>query len=74
VKEFAGIARPGDTVIVALSERMTDEELSDFRENFEGFLDATGVHLAIVEGVSQMLIVRPGDDVEGIDKEFPDEG
>ena len=66
MNECTAVARPGDTVIVALSERMSDEELDDFREDFEGFLAATGVHLAIVENVSQMLIVRPGDDIEGV--------
>ena len=58
----ASIARPGDTVIITLRDRLCDEELSEFTEQFKDFFETTGIHVAVIEGVVQMVVVRPGDE------------
>ena len=58
----ASVARPGDTVIITLRDRMCDEELDEFTSQFKDFFETTGIHVAVIEGVVQMVVVRPGDE------------
>ena len=59
---LSAVARPGDTVLIGLRDRLSDEELSNMIENFKEFTETTGIHIALVEGATSMLIARPGDD------------
>lgn len=61
---IAAIARPGDTVMIGIDRSLTDEELDTLREQFEAFMDTTGVHVAVVENVTSMAVVRPDEDEE----------
>lgn len=53
------VARPGDTVLIGLRDRLCDEELGDMAENFKDFTETTGIHVALVEGVVSMVVARP---------------
>lgn len=68
---LAAVARPGDTVLIGLADRMTDEELGYLVEDFKQFTETTGIHIALVEGATSMVVARPDDDE--YDKEFPDD-
>lgn len=70
--DLAAIARPGDTVLIGLRDRMTDEEIGYMAEEFKGFTETTGIHIALVEGATSMVVVRP-DEGDEYDKEFPDD-
>ena len=72
VPHIAAIARPGDTILIGLRDRMTDEELGYLVEDFKEFTETTGIHIALIEGVTSMVVVRPDADDE-YDKEFPDD-
>ena len=52
---LSAVARPGDTVLIGLRDR-------NMIENFKEFTETTGIHIALVEGATSMLIARPGDD------------
>ena len=67
----AAVARPGDTVLIGLRDRMTDEEIGYMAEECKGFTETTGIHIALVEGATSMVVARPDTDDE-YDKEFPD--
>jgi hypothetical protein len=69
---IAAVARPGDTVLIGLADRMTDEDLGYLVEDFKEFTETTGIHIALVEGATSMVVARPEGDDE-YDKEFPDD-
>lgn len=55
----AAIAKRGDTVIVGLSERLCDEDYIDLTDALKPMIDQVGVHVALIEGASSMVVVRP---------------
>jgi hypothetical protein len=55
---IAAVARPGDTIMIGFDRTLTDEELDDLREGFEGFTNTTGVHIAFVEHATSMAVAR----------------
>lgn len=67
---IAALARPGDTVLIGFDRTLTDEELDDLHEGFEGFTNQTGVHIGFVEHATSMVVCR-SDDAD-LEKEFPD--
>jgi hypothetical protein len=56
--QIAAIARPGDTIMLGFDRSLSDSELDQLREDFEGFTDATGVHIAFVEHVTSMVVAQ----------------
>lgn len=61
---IAASARPGDTVVVGFNRTLTDEELDELYAQFNGFTETTGIHVAIVEDVSSMVVLRGPEDEE----------
>lgn len=61
--QIAAVARPGDTILIAFDRTLTDDELEQLREDFTGFTDTTDVHIAFVEHVTSMVVVRPDEPV-----------
>ncbi len=59
---IAAVARPGDTIMIGFDRTLTDEELDDLREGFEGFTNTTGVHIAFVEHATSMVVARGSED------------
>lgn len=55
----AAIARPGDTIMLGFDRTLSDDELEQLREDFSGFTEKTGVHIAFVEHVTSMVVARP---------------
>lgn len=70
IVQLASIARPGDIVVIALSDRLTDEEYSNLAEQWRTHVGDT-IHLALVDGATSMLIARPGEGLD-LEKEFPE--
>ena len=62
VVQVAAVARPGDTVLIGLRDRLCDEELGYMIEDFKEFTETTGIHIALVEGVTSMTVARPDAD------------
>lgn len=63
---IAAVAQPGDTILIGFDHALTDEEMDVLREQFEGWLDTTKVHLAFVDQVTSMVVVKgPAQDVNG---------
>jgi hypothetical protein len=63
---IAAVARPGDTVLIGFNRALSDNELDQLREDFEGFSETTGVHIVFVEQVSSMVVAKgPERDVNG---------
>jgi len=63
---IAAVARPGDTVLIGFNRALSDSELDQLREDFEGFSETTGVHIVFVEQVSSMVVAKgPERDVNG---------
>jgi hypothetical protein len=62
---WAAFARPGDTIMIGFDRSLTDAELEQLGEDFQGFTDATGVHIAFVEHAVTMVVARPEYDVNG---------
>ena len=56
----AAVARPGDTIMMAFDRTLTDEELDELHQAFEDFTKTTGVHIAFVEHVTAMVVVKDG--------------
>lgn len=67
LSSLAAVARPGDTVLVGLSIRMSDEEFIELRESFVNFTETTGVHIAIIENVSSLVVVAGSAEPGGTD-------
>lgn len=67
----AGIAKPGDTVLIGFDHTLDEAELEAVYEAFRDFTNTTGIHVAVVERATSMIVARPGDD--DLEKEFPDE-
>lgn len=67
---IAAVARPGDTVLIGFDHTLDEAELEAIYEAFEGFTNETGIHVAVVERASSMIVARPGDDE--LEKEFPE--
>lgn len=55
---IAAVARRGDTVLIGMNTVMTEEELAFLQEQFEDFTETTGIHVAVVENVSSMAVLR----------------
>jgi hypothetical protein len=51
------IVRPGDTLILRVKGRQTDEEIECLRADIEKYLP--GVKVAIFESVEEMAVYRP---------------
>lgn len=60
----AALARRGDTILIGFDRTLSDQELEDLREAFEGFTETTGVHIGFVEHATSMVVARgsEGDD------------
>lgn len=69
---FVAVAHPGDTVILHMEDRLSDDEYEAFKAHWSELSDQTGVHVAMVEGVSGVVVVRGGSEEDAaLDKEFP---
>lgn len=55
----AAVARPGDTLLITLRDRLSDDELDEMYASLQGFFAETGVHIALLEGVEMVTVVRP---------------
>jgi hypothetical protein len=55
---LAAVAGPGDTILIGFDRTLSDEELEGLREGFEGFTEATGVHVAFVEHATSMVVAK----------------
>ncbi len=66
---IAAIARPGDTVLIGFAGILDEEDIEALDRAFEP-LRRTGVEVGFTDGVSSMVVIRPGDDSD-FDKEFP---
>jgi hypothetical protein len=62
---IAAVARPGDTVLIGFNRELDDLELAGLAEDFSNFTDQTGVHIATLENVSSMVVIRPEGDSDG---------
>lgn len=60
--QIAAVARSGDTIMLGFNRTMSDAELEQLREDFSGFTEATGVHIAFVEQVDSMVVARDDRD------------
>lgn len=60
---IAAAARPGDTILIGFDRSLSDEELEDLREGFEGFTETTGVHIAFVEHATSMVVARADEPI-----------
>lgn len=77
---IAAIAQPGDTVLIGFADPLDQEEIESLDEAFEP-LRRTGVEIGFTDGVSSMVVIRPGDGVArgflasasdaDLEKEFP---
>ena len=56
----AAVARPGDTIMMAFDRTLTDEDLDELHQAFEDFTKTTGVHIAFVDHVTAMVVVKDG--------------
>lgn len=61
---IAAVAQPGDTVLIGFNRTLSDEELAELHEAFEGFFDTTRIHIAFVEQVASMVVVKGDGDAE----------
>lgn len=57
---IAAIARPGDTVLIGFAEPLDEEDIDTLDESFEP-LRRTGVEIGFTDGVSSMVVIRPGE-------------
>ena len=73
--QIATVARPGDTILIGFDHTLDEVELESLYESFEDFTQTTGIHIAVVERATSMVVARPDRDDE-FEKEFPgaDEG
>lgn len=56
--QIAAVAEPGDTVLIGFDRTLSDEELDRLREDFGGFTETTGVHVAFVEHATSMAVAK----------------
>jgi len=54
----AGIVKPGDTLILRTSRRLSDFEIENLKQEIRSQLDDS-IKLLIVDGVDQVIAVRP---------------
>jgi hypothetical protein len=59
LRTLGAIARPGDTIMVGLNRTLTDLELAELQQDFSDFTETTGVHIALVEDVSALVVIQP---------------
>lgn len=57
--KFVAVARPGDTIMIGFDHQLTDDELTELQDAFEGFSGTTGIHIAFIENASSMVVARP---------------
>ncbi len=56
--EAAAVARPGDTLVIGIAQRMSDDDYTVLYEQFQPLIDL-GIKVAIADGVTSMVVVRP---------------
>lgn len=56
----AAVARPGDTIVVAFSRAISDEEYTAFAENWKP-LTEQGIKVAFVDQVASMIVAKGSD-------------
>lgn len=66
---IAAVARPGDTVLIGFNSQLDDESLSYIDEQFREWSEQTGVKVALIADIAQMVVVRAADD-----EDYPDAG
>lgn len=54
--------RPGDTLLLRFSYRMSDDEIDQMVERFKEFRERTGVQVCVIDGCDQMIGVVRGED------------
>lgn len=59
---LAAVARPGDTVIIGLTDVLTDEEHQALVEQWAPIREELGIKIALMEGVSSIVIARPEEE------------
>lgn len=62
---IAALARAGDTILIGFDRTLSDAELDQLREDFTGFTEVTGVHIAFVEHATSMVVARGSDEDAG---------
>lgn len=66
VNFIAAIARPGDTVLIGFEQQLDAEDIEALDESFEP-LRRLGVEIGFTDGVTSMVVIRPG---EAVAREF----
>jgi hypothetical protein len=66
---IAAVARPGDTVLIGFNSPLDDETLQYLDEQFREWSERTGVKVALIADIAQMVVVRADDD-----EDYPDAG
>jgi hypothetical protein len=66
---IAAVARPGDTVLIGFNTQLDDESLSYIDEQFREWSEQTGVKVALIADIAQMVVVQAPDD-----EDYPDAG
>lgn len=59
--EAAAVARPGDTLVVGIAQRMSDDDYTVLYEQFQPLINL-GIKVAIADGVTAMVVIRPEGD------------
>lgn len=54
------VLHPGDTLVLAYDQRVSEAELAQMQEHFERLKAEKGIDVLIVEGVSQVAAIRSG--------------
>lgn len=62
---IAALARAGDTILIGFDRTLSDAELDQLREDFEGFTEATGVHIGFVEHATSMVVAKGSNEDAG---------
>lgn len=60
---LAAVAKPGDTVLIAFDHLMGDDEFNTMRDRLRPLKEQLGIQIALIEGASSMIVVRPELDV-----------
>lgn len=58
LKSVAAVAERGDTVLIGFDSTLDDLAMAELAEDFNGFTEMTGVHIAVLEGVTSMVVVK----------------
>lgn len=55
------VAKPGDTVLIGLNTRYSDEEYEILVDHLQPLKRELGIRIGIIEDVSSMIVVRSGE-------------